>query len=392
VKILFTRFPLESTFGGAEVQTLSLMEGLMARGHAVAFLGSCPVLLEECEKRHIIAAELQIGDPPVTKWGAISFAWRKQKMAKILSAALNEFGDLDAICMLSMSEKLLLTKPATEKGIKVLWVEHDRIGRWLEKNPWLPKLLKASEHATTVAVSKLTRERYLELGWKPEYVVDIVNGVDAAHLESRIVNSESWDNETATQNSEFKIQNSALRLGCVARLSEDKGVSLLIEAMSDLPDVSLAIVGKGPEEQKLKAMVAAITKHEGKERITIEPKAESIGDFYRSIDALVLPSPLMDPCPLAPMEALWVGTPVILTSACGTAGYLEDGKEAMVVEPQSVSALREAVLAIQDDKHRKSLAAAGQKAAKEKFGMERMIEEYLLLLRAPRDRGDKRDK
>src|SRR3989338_938139 len=93
MRILFTRFPLESRFGGAEVQTLALMKGLRARGHDVEFLGSCDVLLREAASYQLSAISLESGPPPVTKWGAISFWWRqwgmKGKLIKAISYQLS---------------------------------------------------------------------------------------------------------------------------------------------------------------------------------------------------------------------------------------------------------------------------------------------------------------
>ncbi|MFH0851145.1 MAG: hypothetical protein V1876_00140, partial [Candidatus Peregrinibacteria bacterium] len=137
MRILFTRFPLESRYGGAEVQTMALMHGLQARRHAVAFLGSCPILLKLCRDEGILAAEFKIGAPPVTRWSALSFLWRKRSMQQRLCNAVGEFGPLDALIMLSLSEKLLLMPFALERGIRVFWMEHDGVGRWLTKNPWL---------------------------------------------------------------------------------------------------------------------------------------------------------------------------------------------------------------------------------------------------------------
>lgn len=378
MKILFTRFPLESAYGGAEFQTLSLMKGLAERGHAVAFLGSCPVLLDLCQKEGILNAHLEIGPPPVTKWSALSFAWRKQKMQRLLESALAEFGSLDAVCMLSMSEKILLTPFAAQRGIKPVWIEHDRIGRWLSGNPWLGAMKTQTVHATTVAVSKLTKKNYLELGWPEERVVDIVNGVD----ESRVTSHESRE----MKGSKLKTQDSKLSLGCVARLSKDKGVDLLLEAVGELTDIDVTIVGQGKEAGEIRKRAKRLNESAGRERITILPKADDIGAFYRSVDALVLPSPVQDPCPLAPMEALWVGTPVILTDACGTAGYLEDGKEALVTKAGSVAALEEAILTMKNPEIRARLAEAGQAAARQRFSLERMIDDYVALFSQTQDR------
>src|SRR3990167_6922219 len=50
-KVLVTRFPYESRFGGEEVHTLRLMEELDKRGIEAFFLGSCPILLREFKER-----------------------------------------------------------------------------------------------------------------------------------------------------------------------------------------------------------------------------------------------------------------------------------------------------------------------------------------------------
>jgi glycosyltransferase involved in cell wall biosynthesis len=371
MKILFTRFPLESSYGGAELQTLSLMKGFIERGHAVAFLGSCPVLLEMCRKENILSAELEIGPPPVTKAGAVSFAWRKHGMQKTLESAIDEFGSLDIMCMLSMTEKILLTPHATSKGIKTFWIEHDRIGRWLTSNPWLKSMLRSAELATTVAVSKMTRTEYLRIGWPGEGVVDIVNGIDAKRLEPPPLHPSSMREEDGDRN--------FFTLGCIARLSADKGVGLLLEAMRENADMNLKIVGKGPEEPRLQRLAHQMNRKARRTQITIEPSVESVGDFYRSIDAFVLPSPDADPCPLAPMEAMWLGVPTILTSACGTAGYLRHGEEAIIVQPKSVPALASAIHSLHNLSLRRCLSEQGQKAAHTLFSLDRMVDEYLNL-------------
>src|SRR3989344_1603314 len=178
MKILFTRSPLESSYGGAEVQTILLMKGLRDHGHAVAFTGSCPTLRRLCREENFPVVELDIGPPPVSKWTVLSFLWRKQKMQQQLETLLEQFQSLDAICMLSLSEKILLTEAAVKRGTKVLWIEHDRIGPWLTKNPWLKKLRELSAKVITVGVSKLSRDLYLALGWDEGRTIAISNGID----------------------------------------------------------------------------------------------------------------------------------------------------------------------------------------------------------------------
>ena len=387
VNILFTRFPLESIYGGAEVQTLSLMKGLRERGHEVMFLGSCPVLLEKMKELGMQNKELRIGDPPVTKWGAVSFLWRRFGMREKITNPLPQ-GEGNVICMLSLSEKLLLTDWAVAQGIRVFWIEHDRIGRWLRWNPWLPRLRRLSRLATTIVVSDLSKRIYVkELGFGPEHIVVIPNGIDVEKFCPRTMTHcrPSWLTAFAPQGDKFHI-------GCIARLSPEKGVDLLIEAIKDLPNVHLTIVGAGCEEDKLRRMIDVANStlrlrsgqatQELNNSITLLRSAPNIAAFYRTLDIFVLPSRDHDPCPLAPIEAMACGIPVIMTDACGTAEYVESEKEAIIVTANSAAALREAILRLQNDTDlRRSLARCGPGIVEERFSMERMVGKYEKLLR-----------
>ena len=154
MKILFTRFPLESIpNGGAERQVIALAKGLAERGHAVSFAGSCPALRAAFRAADLPVVDADAGPPPVSKLAIARFAFRKKAMRRELESLLGGFKKLDVIVMLSLTEKLLLTEAAAKKGAKVVWIEHDPVGRWLTKNPWLKRLREQARFATTVTVS-----------------------------------------------------------------------------------------------------------------------------------------------------------------------------------------------------------------------------------------------
>ncbi len=360
MKILFTRFPLESRLGGAEIQTLSLMRGLLDDGHAVGFVGSCPTLLDLCAEHDIINGELELGFPPVTPWLALSFLWRKSAMRRKLRDAIAQFGNLGAVVMLSLTEKLLLTEELHRAGVRVLWVEHDRVGRWLTRNPWLGLLKRQSVFATTVTVSDLSRRLYTNLGFAPDRVVAIPNGIDAYRFADV----------------HPPAAGETLRLGCVARLTRDKGVDLLLDAVDGLPHVSLAIVGDGPEASRLRARAERIGP-----RVTIAPSAD-IAVLYGGIDALVLPSREHDPFGMAPAEAMLTGLPVIVTDACGIVDYLRNELDALIVPAGSSAALAQAISSLADPARRASLGASAKKTAESRFGLRTMITAYEQLLGA----------
>ena len=396
MRIFFTRFPLESRYGGAEVQTLSLMKGLKEKGHDVRFLGSCPTLLKKTKEIGIPSDELDIGDPPVTKFGVVSFLWQqfgmRRKLTEIVEGVLCPVGALHAtplrgtpvhhgvtIFMLSLTEKLLLTDWCVKNGMNVIWIEHDRVGRWLTKNPWLPKLRKLSKHVKTVTVSELSRKIYVKLGWRAEDVVAIPNGI-VCHPErsgSCYASSPpplrygSAQHDTAATETKGDTR---FNLGCLSRLTHDKGVDLLINAVNSIPGVSLTVVGSGKEEKNLKELA----KPSGS-RIKFISHIDDLNDFYSSIDVLVLPSRENDPFGICVAEAMVAGIPTIITDACGIASHLEES-ESIIVKADNVDALKIAIEEVQKPEIWKLLSKIGPNVVKERFSVEKMVEKYGQLL------------
>lgn len=367
MKILFTRFPLESAYGGAERQTLSLMKSLSERHHAVAFLGSCPVLLKEMRALNLPVAKLHIGNPPVSKWNALSFVWRGKKMQKKLESALETFHGLDAIVMLSLSEKILLTPLALRKGIKVFWLEHDPVGNWLTKNPWKKDLTELSSSITTIVVSDLSKKLYEELGFASQNIIAIPNGVD--------------ENRFAAF-THVPVEKENLHLGCIARLAEEKGVDVLLEAVRDIPTVSLTIVGTGREEGCIKKLIAEI--HENEKvtppRIRLFPSMDHLSDFYKSIDVLVLPSRSHDPFGLVVAEAMMQGIPTLITDACGIAGYMENNVHTIIVNANSSTEIKLGIQTLSNLKTRQRLSQEGLAYAKKSFTLKGMADKYEAVL------------
>jgi len=367
MNILFTRFPLESALGGAEIQTLSLMEGLAERGHSVSFLGSCPVLLEECLKRGISVTKLDIGTPPVTKIRALTFPFWSREAQKKLQTAMEQLGFFDVICMLSLTEKLLITDWLSEQHAAVFWLEHDRIGRWLTQNPELAHLRDLSRRVMTVTVSELSRHIFMDLGWQAERTVAIPNGIDPKRFQL-----------AGGLTHQLTPRKDKIHIGCIARLSPEKGVNLLIEAVMPLVHTELTILGKGKDEARLRHQIerSGLT-----ERVHILPAVPDLGAFYASRDVLVLPSIDNDPFGLVAAEAMMLGIPVVVTAQTGIASYLTHQEDALIAEPISAS-LQTCIAQLEDKTFRTKIATHGQRTAEKLFSITRMLDDYEKLLQS----------
>lgn len=143
----------------------------------------------------------------------------------------------------------------------------------------------------------------------------------------------------------------------VGSLIERKGVQFLIKAVAKLKNaykLRLRIAGTGP----LQLDLARLAKREG-----VENRVEFLGhvpsgqilDLYRTSDLFILPT-LGEGFSRVLYEAMSQSTPIITTRVGGITGLLQDGWNALLVNPASVDALAEGIgRLIQNHKLRRQL-------------------------------------
>jgi|GEM_PF-1948040 len=120
----------------------------------------------------------------------------------------------------------------------------------------------------------------------------------------------------------------------LGRLSFEKGVDVLLSAVSDLP-VDVVIAGDGPCRPALR------TQADGMRNVTFVGHVVDVQPLLQRCDALVLPS-RTEGLPLVVLEAQQMGRPVIATDV-GDVREALLGAHHEVVPPADVAALRAAI-------------------------------------------------
>ena len=159
----------------------------------------------------------------------------------------------------------------------------------------------------------------------------------------------------------------------VGRLVEQKGFDLLLRAapriVAEQPDSVLAWIGVGPLEDQLRAAVGALGL-EG--RVRFLGRRRDVPALLAASDVLVLPS-RFEGLPLAALEAMAAGLPVVGTRVCGTSEVVVDGETGRLVEPGDAVGLAEAVVSALGDPERAARwGQAGRRRAARLFGASRM--------------------
>lgn len=137
-------------------------------------------------------------------------------------------------------------------------------------------------------------------------------------------------------------------VGFVGRLSQEKGIDVLIHAASCCPELEFRIVGEGPEEQHVRHIVKAT----GTTNVTLlgAMTAAQLQAEMRTWRLGVCPSIWYENCPRVVLEALALGIPVIGADIGGIPELVSNA--GLLVEPGNSARLSEAIKELWNDPER----------------------------------------
>lgn len=166
----------------------------------------------------------------------------------------------------------------------------------------------------------------------------------------------------------------------LSRLVHEKGVDTLVQAFAALkePNSVLVIAGSGPEEAKLKAMIAERGIGDQVRFAGYVPNQEST-HYYAISDVFVVPSItthlFKEPWGIVVNEALNQGTPVIASDAVGAAAgeLVRNGENGFMIPEQDSAALAVALKTILGDAELRERMSANAKALMQTWTIDSMI-------------------
>jgi glycosyltransferase involved in cell wall biosynthesis len=140
----------------------------------------------------------------------------------------------------------------------------------------------------------------------------------------------------------------------VGRLTEQKALPVLLDAVDRVDGARLVIVGDGPERDRLEQRAS--------ERVTFAGSLPREGVLAQLAGArAAVLSSAWENLPHAAVEALAVGTPVVSTAVGGVPEVVTDGDNGLLVPPNDPDALAAALRRmLEDDELRGRLAANAQ--------------------------------
>jgi glycosyltransferase involved in cell wall biosynthesis len=165
----------------------------------------------------------------------------------------------------------------------------------------------------------------------------------------------------------------------VGRLVPWKQVNGLLEALTEVPELGLVVVGDGPERPRLERRARELGVQDRVYFAGQRPKKEALG-LMAACDLFVLNS-AYEGLPHVVLEAMALGLPVVATAAGGTPEVVRDGETGVLV-PGRYGTLGASLSALaRDPALRRRLGRAARQWIGERLSAENMIrltEETLL--------------
>jgi glycosyltransferase involved in cell wall biosynthesis len=232
----------------------------------------------------------------------------------------------------------------------------------------------------TQAIVHVSDSQALEaagLGLAPpgrSYVV--VNGIDAARIAGA-----AMTREAARQF--LQLQPEALVIGTVARFDQVKALDTLLRAFAFVaavePAARLVLLGEGPEASRLRSLAAAL----GIEaRVRFPGFVAGASRLLPALD-LYASASRKEGLPLALLEAMACGLPVVATRVPGHMDVVEQGVTGLLVAPDDPQALGRALRDLMaEPAGRKAMGQAGRQRVQHRFAASRMAAETADLYRS----------
>lgn len=184
--------------------------------------------------------------------------------------------------------------------------------------------------ASSTYLSVVCQQSYLHslgIGVESQYLSCEPNGVDTELFRPGQRPEEGLRNQ-------LKLVADQPLVAFVGRLSPEKGPEVFVRAVllmhERLPSAHFAIVGEGP---MLATIQDFIDRYKLKDFTHLVGGRENMPDIFRDID-LVVSSSHSEAMPLALMEAMSTGIPVVATRVGGVPDMVEHGRSGWLVAPR----------------------------------------------------------
>jgi glycosyltransferase involved in cell wall biosynthesis len=343
---------LETEWRGGQSQALLLLKGLYERGHAaelVACKGS--PLSHRAQNEGIYVHRVSRS---MARLAAAAKIRSILAEGRIELVHVNEAHALTAAWLAGAHRRLPL-------------LSSRRIGFPLGRN-WISRTRFRALHSF-IANSRNVAQSLVDSGFPSERIAIVSEGVEIPRLpllEERSAARRQWG-----------IEEDEFLFGCASAFVPEKGqrhvVAALPRVIKQFPKARVVLAGEGACLAQVKELAGQL----GLRNAVILPGfVRDMQTLYAALDAFVFPSEF-EGLGTALQAAMAYGLPVISTTRGALAEVVEDGRTALVAEPNADDFAATMTRLLSDRHLQGQLGAAGRKEVIDRFSADRMVDNTL---------------
>lgn len=232
----------------------------------------------------------------------------------------------DGVAAVWLGQRLGLPVVITARGTDInLFPQYAIPRRWI--------LWAARNAQAIITVCQALKDQLVALGVNPDKMTVLRNGVDTALFYPE-------DHQVARS----RLGITTKMLLSVGNLVELKGHHLILQAMAEIPRVTLCIVGDGPEKAALQHLSTRLGVGDRVRFIASIPQDE-LRTYYSAADVLVLASSREGWANVL-LEAMACGTPVVATAVGGSPEIVTPDSGGLLCLERSARALQKTLLTL----------------------------------------------
>ncbi len=339
-------------WGNQEIRILSESEGMRARGHRVTVIAPAAARVHiEAKQRGLETAGLPLARKSLR--GVVALRrWLAANRVDVINTHSSTDSWIAAVACRALSD----APPIVRTRHVSAPLPNNAPTRWLYTG------------ATRCIVTTGTtlRQRLIdENGFPPERIVSVPTGIPADRFAP---------GDRARAGAATKLPADWTLVGIVATLRSWMGHRYLLDAFARLErdKLGLVIVGDGPQRAALAAQVRSLALAE---RVWMPGDQADIVPWLQSLDIFAWPSYANEGLPQALVQAMMVGLACVTTVTGTIPEAARDGETALIVAPQDVDQLAQALARLaQDPGLRERLGRAAHEHCVRQFGYDAMLD------------------
>ena len=352
----------DRTFRGGELQVLLLMQGLAARGHPAELIAQPDgELARRAETAglcvHRIRMRRAVDPVALLRIGSMLRKIRPD-IVHMHSGRAHTLG-VAASALTGRGRRIVSRRVVSPVG-----------------RSWLSRFKYRHGVDRYIAISEAVKGELLKIDVPAERVAVVYSCIAPARLEPEA-------NRSAELRREWGIPPGAPMVGTVGAMCAAKGFRHFVDAvprvLANVPAARFVLVGDGELRDELERRIASLDLPAGV--LTLTGWRDDVPELLPCFD-LFVSSSVEEGLGTTVMQAMAVGTAVVVTDAGGLPEVVGSGKAGLVVPADDAAALAGGIVrALNDPDLRARMARAGRDRAVERFTPEGMIEGTLAVYR-----------